>query len=1357
MSKAVKAVGKAVSGVVKGVVKAVGSVVKAVVNVVADVINFVAQPFMGLLGGAPDMPSAGDEAAKQQGVLLQRQGSNVHIPVVYGYRKVGGIVTFAETGSTNNRYLWVAYVFSEGPVEGLREVFIDDNQLENSYVAQLNAGSTVNITTGRFKDRVQLQFFNGVYFDTPTNNTTGTQSICKDAPSWKSSMVYNGLAVLFARFEWKEIKTQDDADNNPFGGNIPQVQVSMLGKKVASLVISNPDSYTYANAGVRYSTNPAEILLDYLRNPRYGKGLVNDDIDWTSFRRAAAKCNQVVTYVSGINGNILTCNYVLDTGSSIFANVKTLLMGFRAYMPYIQGKYKLKIEDAGNDTDILSGVATIVATFNKDNIQGNVTYTGIERSAKYNQVAVTYVDPDQKWSNQTVVYPEGESDRQTYIAQDGNRENKLDATFPTITNYAIAKDMARLLFNKSRFQESCSLTVSSQAMELEPGDNIYIQSNMLNFSTIPWRIISCALNDDMTYDLGCVRNPDTIYPHTRYNEEDIVLPVYVPRGATIYYPNASGTAPVGLVPPTSALTPDGSTTNPTYNPAPTTPGDPVVIAGTVFTVSIANPAVFTVSAGHGFIGNGREKLSLATTGALPTGLSTGVDYYVLPTGLTSTTFRVSTQPNGTAVVTTGSQSGTHSYTSTIVTGEVTQPVQPPVTQPAQLDTVIKIDRVDYEVVNGAVRATITFNQPDQSNFAGVDFWYKRNISTDTVYLTQRSTSRPGPGQAIQHKFENLYKSSVPYVLVCRVFFTTGESSTFTTKVTLNVSGAVSTENPTEYFETVTAGWQLNTTPPPNPRDTIFTVGNEAITGLTVFESAGVPANPRSITMSFKQDINNRAINYEVDGLNIFYKLSSETKWNKTTYLFDGAYQPGVLTTFTFPSDLGLRTYPSSDDATDNYDFILRFRYKDATESTYQYRIMNADIERTTAVNIFGASLPIQELASAYTFTLVDPSTVADARDITVTLYENFAYKDTDNLNKVTFRFTPPPVANQSSFWGLRVYYRKVAPGTAPSFTQVDLTNINKVSSSDWRVSLPIDFDQEYQYIAVPLVRYPSGTLSKAVARSGWIGQGLVHNRTTASNYPTNGNWFTALGMNTIQSAEITGIEGQAFTQVEPHVYVKSWRKVVKGTANNTANNVYFELEFDAQHISNYDKLVVYRRYNNSTISGQAVTRYWGTGRFERLEVVAGTNATTLANGNILVNLRAPTTHQEFNSQYPSSASPPTTTSGQAFIQTVYNNGTNVWGALCDQYCEYYLVVRSGSTPAESAVAVKLPGISNSLVVGSYSSPNMPQNVTVADYNTTINNWQRRLSEYRNSLANNNYKPNGGTYTPPAVLRGGAVV
>jgi hypothetical protein len=547
MSKVFKAVGNAISGVVKAVV----GVVKAVVGVVGSVLNFLTQPFMGPM----DMPNSGQEAQRQDGVLVQRQGSNVSIPVIYGMRKVGGIVTFAETGSDNNQYLWVAYVFSEGLVEGIRELFINDYQIENATITNLMAGegNIVQIGEGKYKDRVQLQFFPGVYYNNPeADSVVPARTLMKDAPSWKSSMYYNGMAVLFARFYWKKIETQADSDSNPFSGSIPEIKATLLGRKVASLVVTDPSEYEYQATGYteRYSTNPAEILLDYLRNPRYGKGLANIDIDWTTWKKAAIKCNQEVEYIENVKGPILTCNYVLDTGQSLFNNTKSLLQGFRAYMPYVQGKYKLKIEDAGDPDDILSGVATIVATFDQDNIQGDVQFTGIDKGSKYTSVAVTFVDPDNKYSTQQVIYPETEEERQQYIVADGGRENKLESTFGTITNYAIAKDMARMLFNKSRRQESCTLTVSSQALELEPGDNIRIQSNILDFGTDPWRVISFKLNDDMTVQLGCVRNPDDIYPHTRVGEEDIVLPVFVPKGATIYYPSSQNSLPIGLVPPT---------------------------------------------------------------------------------------------------------------------------------------------------------------------------------------------------------------------------------------------------------------------------------------------------------------------------------------------------------------------------------------------------------------------------------------------------------------------------------------------------------------------------------------------------------------------------------------------------------------------------------------------------------------------------------------------------------------------------------------------------------------------------------------------------------------------------------------
>ena len=536
-------------------------------KIIDSAVDFVMKPFMGSMGAVTADVGAVQEAERQQGVLVQRQGSVVNIPVVYGYRKVGDIVTFAETGATDNKYLWVAHVLSEGQIAGLRSIYIDDYQLTDDVVRGLNAGNIVSVGSGKYSGRVKLQLFRGLYWADPTPANHPVRATCffnTDAdrpPNWTSDMVYNGLAVIFARYEWKKITTQEEQDANPFGYSIPKITVEMFGKLLSPVPASAPaqeydgdiaryeDFTTSSGARIGY-TNPVEVLLDYLRNPRYGKGLKNSDIDWPSWHIAAQKCKTEVTYVSGIKGPIMSMNFILETGNTLFSNTKVLLSNFRGYMPYVQGKYKLKIEDAGHPTDILSGSAEVVATFDANNIVGEITYSGIERTNKYNQVTVTWVDPDNKWSNQEVVFPETEAERQTYINQDGGRENKGTFTASGITNAIMAKDLARILFWKSRRSDTCSLTVSSQGLELEPGDCIHIKGNILDFNTTyPWRVISSTLNNDMTVTLGCVFVPDYIFPYTRWGEPDRVLPVYVPKGAERYYPLITPTEKNGLLPP----------------------------------------------------------------------------------------------------------------------------------------------------------------------------------------------------------------------------------------------------------------------------------------------------------------------------------------------------------------------------------------------------------------------------------------------------------------------------------------------------------------------------------------------------------------------------------------------------------------------------------------------------------------------------------------------------------------------------------------------------------------------------------------------------------------------------------------
>lgn len=77
------------------------------------------------------------------------------------------------------------------------------------------------------------------------------------------------------------------------------------------------------------------------------------------------------------------------------------------------------------------------------------------------------------------------------------------------------------------------------------------------------------------------------------------------------------------------------------------------------TISIASPCVFTLSSHNLAVG---DTITPYTSGALPTGLASGTTYYV-KTVPTSDTFTVSATASGSAINTSGTQSGTHTITS----------------------------------------------------------------------------------------------------------------------------------------------------------------------------------------------------------------------------------------------------------------------------------------------------------------------------------------------------------------------------------------------------------------------------------------------------------------------------------------------------------------------------------------------------------------------------------------------------------------------------------------------------------------------------------------------------------------------
>lgn len=77
------------------------------------------------------------------------------------------------------------------------------------------------------------------------------------------------------------------------------------------------------------------------------------------------------------------------------------------------------------------------------------------------------------------------------------------------------------------------------------------------------------------------------------------------------------------------------------------------------TISIATPAVVSWT-GHGLSIGAAVKFS--TDGALPTGITAGTVYYIITAGFGVDSFQISTTLGGTAVNTSGSQSGNHTCT-----------------------------------------------------------------------------------------------------------------------------------------------------------------------------------------------------------------------------------------------------------------------------------------------------------------------------------------------------------------------------------------------------------------------------------------------------------------------------------------------------------------------------------------------------------------------------------------------------------------------------------------------------------------------------------------------------------------------
>lgn len=472
-----------------------------------------------------------DMEDQQAGFLVSKSGGSNPLKLIYGKRRVAtdnvwkGISKYhwaqnvAEADSyyhhskeldiTNGRkhkdYLHRLDVWCQGPVQSIGNFKIDDDKIT---VSRFDGNAKAVCRFYNKHGNSSQNMFSGL--------VTGAQDITSD-------MLGNDVAYSWSRFLYR---TSPD-----FQGE-PNVTAEIEGLLVWDPRV-NPNDPTIKS----WSDNPALCLLDYL-TADYGRGLELSDIDLPSFISAANSCDALVTlpaedtvtlagdYYNPISGSNMylsvnaiwpwqrvgqptgqrkryTSNLILESSNSTLDNAKELLKCMKGSLPFLQGKYKLVLEEEG----------TSVFTFNDDNILGSVSLGWADRSKRLNRCTVKFPNENKGYKPDTVSWPAANTALHlAYQSQDNGDDLHTEIELTGITDRYQARDLAEFTVRDSRTQEFIEFKAQPTALLIECGDIITVTNDILNIVAKDYRVRKCVINADLTVTIKAQVYDADVYP-----------------------------------------------------------------------------------------------------------------------------------------------------------------------------------------------------------------------------------------------------------------------------------------------------------------------------------------------------------------------------------------------------------------------------------------------------------------------------------------------------------------------------------------------------------------------------------------------------------------------------------------------------------------------------------------------------------------------------------------------------------------------------------------------------------------------------------------------------------------------------
>ena len=396
--------------------------------------------------------------------VMTRGASNPR-QVIYGKTMVGCQVVYIESSGVDDEYLHLVVVFASHSC----------NKIQYILFGEANA----------VFDGVVQPAYSDILFSQHLGAQTVADSLAvANAPNWTSSHKLLGQTYAYFRLKY---------DKDKYNSGVPVITALIEGKN---------DIY-WPETGQRfYTDNHAACALDYMNWDR-GLNIPLSEMDYTTFVNAINVSDEQTPKYStggGATENRYTVNGTLKLNTAPLENLNSMLKSGASQVTYAQGIWKI----------IAGEYKAPVMSFDESDLVSDIKFApGSGKNSRINIGKGTYISPlhDYEPIDFVQIAVAG------YIASD-LEELPIDFNMPFTNSGTMARRLAKIAIEQSRFGLGVEVTLKYRALELAIGDRLNLSIDGLGWVNKVFRVESLSFDLSSGVKLSLREDSTEIYDWT---------------------------------------------------------------------------------------------------------------------------------------------------------------------------------------------------------------------------------------------------------------------------------------------------------------------------------------------------------------------------------------------------------------------------------------------------------------------------------------------------------------------------------------------------------------------------------------------------------------------------------------------------------------------------------------------------------------------------------------------------------------------------------------------------------------------------------------------------------------------------